>query len=376
MKTSRPVAASLAVAGYIVMIVPILFVVATAFTGGRTLRFPPEGFSLRWFGAAFAYKPFTSALVSSLELALLATILALVIGVPVTLAIHRGRLPGKGIVEGLFLSPLIVPELVVGLALYQQLIIGLRLDNFPVLLIGHTVLMLPYAVRVTGASLALADSSVEEAARGLGASPLRAFFTVTLPLLRPGIFSAGLLSFVTSFNNVPLSLLLQSRDFRTLPVTMLDYVQQSYDPMVAATSTIILAGTVLVLAVLLLLGIPLVLLGSAVGTQLSELHAAVENKTLAIPAPNPKVAEWPIVGERAFSTWSEAAANLPVFLEKNRDLIKEYSRKALQLATGDPRAQATAWRLVAESLRSRRREPEAAEAERRAAALTASAQNP
>ncbi|MDU0367874.1 ABC transporter permease [Microbacterium sp. NPDC089180] len=246
MKTSRPVAASLAVAGYIVMIVPILFVVATAFTGGRTLRFPPEGFSLRWFGAAFAYKPFTSALVSSLELALLATILALAIGVPVTLAIHRGRLPGKGIVEGLFLSPLIVPELVVGLALYQQLIIGLRLDNFPVLLIGHTVLMLPYAVRVTGASLALADPSVEEAARGLGASPLRAFFTVTLPLLRPGIFSAGLLSFVTSFNNVPLSLLLQSRDFRTLPVTMLDYVQQSYDPMVAATSTIILAGTVVV----------------------------------------------------------------------------------------------------------------------------------
>ena len=106
------------------------------------------------------------------------------------------------------------------------------------LLIGHTVLMLPYAVRVTGASLALADPFVEEAARGLGASPLRAFFTVTLPLLRPGIFSAALLSFVTSFNNVPLSLLLQSRDFRTLPVTMLDYVQQSYDPMVAATSTI------------------------------------------------------------------------------------------------------------------------------------------
>ncbi|MDS0199649.1 ABC transporter permease [Microbacterium imperiale] len=224
------------------MIVPILFVVATAFTGGRTLRFPPEGFSLRWFEAALNYDPFVSALLSSLQLALIATVLALLIGVPVTLAIHRG----KSLVEGLFLSPLIVPELVVGLALYQQLMIGLRLDNFPVLLIGHTVLMLPYAVRVTGASLALADPGIEEAARGLGASPLRAFFTVTLPLLRPGIFSAGLLSFVTSFNNVPLSLLLQSRDFRTLPVTMLDYVQQSYDPMVAATSTIILAGTVVI----------------------------------------------------------------------------------------------------------------------------------
>jgi putative spermidine/putrescine transport system permease protein len=244
--TRRPVAGTLAVAGYVVMIVPILFVVATAFTSERTLRFPPQGFSLRWFEAALGYDPFTQALVSSLQLALIATVLALLVGIPATLAIHRGRLPGKGLVEALFLSPLIVPELVVGLALYQQLVIGFRLDTFPVLLIGHTVLMLPYAVRVTGASLALADPALEEAARGLGASPLRAFFTVTLPLLRPGIFSAALLSFVTSFNNVPLSLLLQSRDFRTLPVTMLDYVQQSYDPMVAAMATLILAGTVVI----------------------------------------------------------------------------------------------------------------------------------
>ena len=246
MKTRRPVAGALAVAGYIIMIVPILFVVATAFTAGETLRFPPQGLSLRWFEAALSYDPFIGALVSSLQLAVLATILALLVGVPVTLAIHRGHIPGKGLVEGLFLSPLIVPELVVGLALYQQLMIGLRLDNFETLLIGHTVLMLPYAVRVTGASLALADPALEEAARGLGASPLRAFFTVTLPLLRPGIFSAALLSFVTSFNNVPLSLLLQSRDFRTLPVTMLDYVQQSYDPMVAAMATLILAATIVV----------------------------------------------------------------------------------------------------------------------------------
>jgi len=245
-KTRRPVAGTLAVAGYVVMLVPILFVVATAFTSERTLRFPPQGFSLRWFEAALGYDPFIGALVSSLQLALVATVLALLVGVPATLAIHRGRLPGKGLVEALFLSPLIVPELVVGLALYQQLVIGFRLDSFPVLLIGHTVLMLPYAVRVTGASLALADPALEEAARGLGASPVRAFFTVTLPLLRPGIFSAALLSFVTSFNNVPLSLLLQSRDFRTLPVTMLDYVQQSYDPMVAAMATLILAGTVVI----------------------------------------------------------------------------------------------------------------------------------
>jgi len=248
-KTRRPVAATLAVAGYVIMIVPILFVVTTAFSAGSTLRFPPQGFSLRWFAAAVTYDPFLQALVSSLELALSATALALLLGVPVTLAVHRGKLPGRGFVEGLFLSPLIVPELVVGLALYQQLMIGLGLSNVTALLVGHTALMLPYAVRVTGASLALVDPAVEEAARGLGASPLRAFRTVTLPMLRPGIFSAALLGFVTSFNNVPLSLLLQDREFRTLPVTMLDYVQQSYDPRIAAMATLILAGTVVIAVV-------------------------------------------------------------------------------------------------------------------------------
>ena len=242
----RPILGSLAVLGYIIMIVPILFVVSTAFTAGDALTFPPQGLSLRWFGEALAYQPFLGALLSSLQLAVVSTALALLLGVPVTLAIQRGKIPGKSLVEGLFLSPLVVPELVVGLALYQQIMIGLHQTSFVALLVGHTVLLLPYAVRVTGASLALADPAIEEAARGLGASPLRTFFSVTLPLLRPGIFSAGLLSFVSSFNNVPLSLLLQSRQFRTLPVTMLDYVQQSYDPMIAAMSTLILAGTVVI----------------------------------------------------------------------------------------------------------------------------------
>ncbi|MBO9715967.1 MAG: AI-2E family transporter [Pseudoxanthomonas sp.] len=95
-----------------------------------------------------------------------------------------------------------------------------------------------------------------------------------------------------------------------------------------------LAGTLFVLAILLLLGIPMVLLGSALGTQLGELHDAIENHTLAIPAANPKVAEWPIVGDRLFRAWSEAAANLPGFLDKNREMVKEISAKVLALVAG------------------------------------------
>ena len=141
---------------------------------------------------------------TSLIVAVVATFLGLALGVPAALALARSNLKAKAAIQNVFLSPLIVPELVLGAALYQQLAIPLRLQNYlPVLILGHTILMLPYAVRVTGASLANLDAQAEEAARMLGASPVR-FFDVTLPMLRPGIFSAALLSFITSFNNVPL----------------------------------------------------------------------------------------------------------------------------------------------------------------------------
>ena len=244
MKNRHPVAAVMAVIGYSVMIVPIFFVVAISFNGGDTLTFPPTEWSLRWFGAALGYERFISALGTSLIVAVVATFFGLLLGVPAALALARSNLKAKAAIQNLFLSPLIVPELVLGAALYQQLAIPLRLQNYlPVLILGHTILMLPYAVRVTGASLANLDAQAEEAARMLGASPVRAFFDVTLPMLRPGIFSAALLSFITSFNNVPLSLLL-TKGSSTLPIEMLDYVAQGIDPMIAAMSTIILAGTV------------------------------------------------------------------------------------------------------------------------------------
>ena len=246
MTNRHPIAACIAVLGYGVMIVPIFFVVAIAFNEGSTLTFPPQGFSLRWFAAALTYQRFIDGLVLSLIVAVVSTTLGLLLGVPAALALFRSRWKGRAVVQNLFFSPLIIPELVLGAALYQQLAIPLRLQNYlPVLILGHTILMLPYAVRVTGASLANLDEQAEEAARMLGASPVRAFFDITLPMLRPGIFSAALLSFITSFNNVPLSLLL-TKGSTTLPIEMLDYVAQGIDPMIAAMSTIILAGTIVI----------------------------------------------------------------------------------------------------------------------------------
>lgn len=242
----RPLLAAFCALAYAFLLGPILLMVAVAFTAGDTIRFPPQGLSLRWFATALGQDSFRSGLTTSVLVALGATLLALLVGVPITLAVRRGRLPGGGLVAALSLSPVVVPEIVLGLALFQQLMVGLRVTAAGALLIGHSVLLIPYAVRVTGASLAMADPMLEEASRGLGAGPVRTFFEVTLPVMAPGIGAAGMLSLITSFNNVPLSLLLTGPGTGTLPVALLHYVQFSFDPAVAAVSAMLLAATVVV----------------------------------------------------------------------------------------------------------------------------------
>ncbi|GAB3496618.1 ABC transporter permease [Nocardiopsis coralliicola] len=242
----RPFLSLLTAAAFLLMLGPVVILLGVAFTAGSTLSFPPEGLSLRWFSAALSYTPFLDAFGTSLTVAAVSTVLALGLGIPATLALHRGRVPGRSVIENLFFAPIVVPELVLGLALFQQLMVGMRVTAVGALVVGHTVLLLPYAVRVVGASLALADPRLEEAARGLGAGPVRAFFTVTLPVLLPGILSATILAFITSLNNVPLSLLLTGPGVATLPVEMLNYVQSSFDPVVAAVSVLLLALSVAV----------------------------------------------------------------------------------------------------------------------------------
>lgn len=242
----RPLLTAVAALALVFLLGPILLVVAIAFSSGDTVEFPPPGLSGKWFTKALAYQPFQDALATSAVVAAGATLLALLVGIPAALAIQRRRFRGRKAAEVLFLSPAIVPELVLGFALFQQLMVTLRITALGALLIGHTVLLLPYAVRVTGASLAMADPALEEAGRGLGAGPLRTFFHITLPVMTPGIVSAAVLSFLTSFNNVPLSLLLNGPGVTTLPVQMLNYVEFSFDPVVAAVSTLLLAATVVV----------------------------------------------------------------------------------------------------------------------------------
>jgi putative spermidine/putrescine transport system permease protein len=240
----RPVLSLLTAAAVVFLLFPIVVVVGVALSAGNVLSFPPAGLSLRWFGEALAYAPFRAALGTSVVVAVAATALALAVGVPATYAIHRRSPRGRHVLQTLFLSPLVVPELVLGFALFQLLMVNAGLDAMTALVVGHGVLLLPYTVRVTGASLQQADPALEDAAAGLGAGPLTTFVRVTLPVIAPGIVAATILSLLTSFNNVPLSLMLTSRRVETLPVAMLEYVQTSFTPMIAAVSALLLLITI------------------------------------------------------------------------------------------------------------------------------------
>jgi putative spermidine/putrescine transport system permease protein len=232
------------------MLGPILVVVVIAFTSAGFVSFPMPGLSLRWFQRMVEYTPFMRSLWVSTEVALGATLLACLLGVPASLALARSRHHVAQALMTFLLSPLSMPMIVLGFAslfFLSRIGVGLSLGA---LLIAHTVVCLPYVVRVVASVYRSLSPSLEEAAEILGASRLSVLRFVVLPLLRPGLVAGGLFSFLVSFDNLPLSFFFGSPDTNTLPVVMLAYVEQQFDPSIAAISTaqLVVAVVLLVLA--------------------------------------------------------------------------------------------------------------------------------
>lgn len=235
---------------YLTALLPPVIVIGASLTAGNSMAFPPEGLSLRWYEAAFQSAPFMTALMTSLQLAVLAMIATLAIGFAAAYGIDRHRFPGRETLQALALSPLIVPAVVLGIGLLQFLtFVGLG-QTFLGLLIGHIVITLPYVVRTITNSLLLLDRSFEEAAYNLRAPPLTVLRRVTLPLLLPALVSAGIFAFVISFGNITVSIFLGFAGAETLPVQIFTYVEHSYDPTLAAVSTVVIVMTVVIMLVI------------------------------------------------------------------------------------------------------------------------------
>src|ERR1700736_5208075 len=220
----------------IFLAVPLIVVIAISFTTTEYLSFPPVGMTTRWYAAVLGDPTFVEAFVISSELAALATAIALLLGIPAALVLARKDFPGRRVTSAAFLSPLVLPTIVLGAAILQYAS-GLGFARtFAALLVGHVVLVTPYVIRTALASLSGMEGVLEEAAQDLGATPAEKFFLVTLPLIKPGVIAGALFAFINSWINVEVSIFNSTSRLLTIPVKLFNYIQFNIDPRLAAVS--------------------------------------------------------------------------------------------------------------------------------------------
>ncbi|TCK36226.1 putative spermidine/putrescine transport system permease protein [Paraburkholderia sp. BL8N3] len=245
------------------VLAPLVIVVLVAFTPEQTLTLPTRALSLRWFRAILDYPDFISAFANSLKLAFLSATLSLAIALPAALAIGRERFPGRAFLTGLFLSPLVIPSLVLGIAFLRFFAMIGATGSFAWLVAAHMIVITPFVMRLVLASVSGFDRSVEHAAQSLGAGRWTTFRRITLPIILPGITGGWLLAFINSFDELTMSIFVTSPQTVTLPVRMYMYATESLDPMMASVSALVIFITA---AAMLLLdrvyGLNRVLVGS------------------------------------------------------------------------------------------------------------------
>lgn len=224
------------------MIGPIMITAATSFNEGQISRFPPEGFSLKWWQEAFTAE-WLDPILFTLKLAVFVTFLSLAASLPLAFGLVRYRFPGRDAVSIMSLGPLTLPNLVIGVAILQTLIFfGLRdWIGFPALIIGHLVICMPYAVRTIMVSLQTIPPNVERAAMNLGATPQIVMRSIVMPLIKSGLFAGAVFAFIHSFNDVNISIFLSSPLEQVINVKILGTLEFGFEPVVAAVAVITFA---------------------------------------------------------------------------------------------------------------------------------------
>ncbi|WP_025690295.1 ABC transporter permease [Paenibacillus zanthoxyli] len=241
---------------YVFLLSPLIIIAATSFEPGTIMKFPPQGFSLKWYENIFKQSLFMETFKISIIVSFVGNLLALLLGIPAAYALSRFDFRGKEAWNAVFISPVLIPGIVMGFTMLKYLVVTYHLPMMPALFIGHTVIMLPFTIRVIASSLSNFDFSVEEAALSLGMNRLRTFFVVVLPNIKSGIIAAVIIAFLDSFNNVEISVFMTGPGVSTFPIQMLSYLENHFDPTLAAISVLLMLLTaVLIFIIERLLGL-------------------------------------------------------------------------------------------------------------------------
>jgi putative spermidine/putrescine transport system permease protein len=232
---------------YLFLALPVFVIVLSAFSPQAYPQFPPQSFSVRWFVALAANPAWLDVLINSLILLVIVTPVTVFLGTTAAYALARLPFRGREALQAFVLSPLMIPQVVLGIALlYVLTALGMG-GSFVGLAAGHILVALPYTVRTASVSLAAVDRRLESASMNLGASPAYTFRHITLPLIKPGIIAGAVFAAVTSFGEVSVSLFLTSPDTVTMPVRIFNYIDQTFDPAVNAIAVVFIVVSVLAL---------------------------------------------------------------------------------------------------------------------------------
>lgn len=235
------------------LIAPTLVVVGMSVTSSGILQFPPHGFSLRWYHHFLNSATWTRGLLTSLQVALLVTVLATALGTMAAIALVRGRFPFSKVVNGILFSPLIVPFVVIALGMYLTYGHAHISGSITGLVVAHTPLAMPFVVINVVAGLRMMDWDLVLAARSLGAGPIQAFTRVVAPQVLPSIMAGALFAFMMSWDELVVAIFLTSPLVKTLPVVMWEQVRSYVDPTIAAVATLLTIVTVVLFALIAVL---------------------------------------------------------------------------------------------------------------------------
>jgi putative spermidine/putrescine transport system permease protein len=216
-------------------------VVPISFSSASYLAFPPPNFSIQWWQEFFQRRDWISSTLLSFRIAIVATAFATTLGTAVSFTLVRSKFWGKDLVYSIILSPLVVPTIIIAISLYFHLSAMQLIGNWIAIALGHSILGLPYVVTIVASTLKGLDESFEHAAMSLGANRLQTFYRVTFPLIRPGVFTGAFFAFMTSFDELLISMFLSGTSAVTLPKRLWDGIRFEINPTIPVAATLMMS---------------------------------------------------------------------------------------------------------------------------------------
>jgi len=232
----------------IFLALPLVVLIGSSFNASSLVRFPPQGWSLRWYASVLSSHDWVVSINLSIVVALMVVPTVVILGTLAAYGLFRGK--QRGFLTAAFMSPLVVPEVMVGLGLLTYLQPTGLINSVAGLWLAHSLVTLPFVIRTVSTSVQGLDPSLERAAQSLGAGPFRVFTSVILPQLRPGIIAGGVFAAVLSLGEVAVSMFVSGPNTTTVPLRIMSAVQFELDPSAAAVSTLLMLVSMVVMIVI------------------------------------------------------------------------------------------------------------------------------